>query len=178
MPKPYLFRFRSLGIAFERKANAPSYRKQTKMEAADRGFGVVSRACKVDAARRRLVSKTTLAPKHCIWAVRIFISRLIESGDWRWTQSRANFSPPKLPANREKYRDLRAFDRSHLEITRRWRALGRRGTEHWTPPVVVVRRFDTLTQGTRSLPKNRSLPESSFLSCQNRSKLLAQNYAS
>src|ERR1700722_13975750 len=25
---------------------------------------------------------------------------------WRWTQSRANFSPAKFPANREKYREL------------------------------------------------------------------------
>jgi len=29
--------------------------------------------------------------------------------EWRWTQSRANFSPPLFPANREKYRELRAL---------------------------------------------------------------------
>jgi len=29
--------------------------------------------------------------------------------DWRWTQSRANFSPAEFPANKEKYREICAF---------------------------------------------------------------------
>jgi hypothetical protein len=33
---------------FERKADAPSYRKETKMEGSDREFGVVSRVCEAD----------------------------------------------------------------------------------------------------------------------------------
>jgi hypothetical protein len=45
--KPYLFWW--LGLAFERKADAPSYCKQTKIEGSDRGFGVVAAACKAGA---------------------------------------------------------------------------------------------------------------------------------
>lgn len=29
--------------------------------------------------------------------------------EWRWTQSRANFSPPLFPAKREKCREFREF---------------------------------------------------------------------
>src|SRR5260370_32769934 len=52
VPKPHLFC--SLGLAFERKADAPIYCKQTKIEGSDRGFGVVLRACKAGGLRRVL----------------------------------------------------------------------------------------------------------------------------
>jgi hypothetical protein len=39
VPKPYLCR--SLGLAFERRRDAPNSRKQTKSEGSDRGFGGV-----------------------------------------------------------------------------------------------------------------------------------------
>jgi len=45
--KPYLFS--PLGLAFERKADAPSYCKETKMKEIAGGYGVVSRACKAGA---------------------------------------------------------------------------------------------------------------------------------
>jgi hypothetical protein len=35
---------------------------------------------------------------------------------WRWTQSRANFSPAKFPANREIYRESPTFGPSPSEI--------------------------------------------------------------
>ena len=44
------------------------------------------------------------------------IERNIKTG-WRWTQSRANFSPAKFPANREKYREFCVFSRNHSVIT-------------------------------------------------------------
>jgi hypothetical protein len=37
--------FLRLGLAFERKADAPKYWKYTKMEGSGRGFGVISEAC-------------------------------------------------------------------------------------------------------------------------------------
>jgi hypothetical protein len=45
--KPYLFW--RLGLAFERKADAPSYCKETIIEGSDGGFGVLSAACKAGA---------------------------------------------------------------------------------------------------------------------------------
>src|SRR5579863_5257149 len=45
--KPYLFWL--LGLAFERKADAPICCKQTKMEVSDRGFRDFSAACKAGA---------------------------------------------------------------------------------------------------------------------------------
>jgi hypothetical protein len=41
---PYVLRV--LGLAFERKADAPSYWKQTKVKGSGRRFGVISRACR------------------------------------------------------------------------------------------------------------------------------------
>ena len=40
---------------------------------------------------------------------------------WRWTQSPANFSPAKFPANREKYREFCAFSWNDQAITPRYR---------------------------------------------------------
>jgi hypothetical protein len=36
---------------------------------------------------------------------------------WRRTQSSANFSPARFPANREKYREYLTLGRSHSEIS-------------------------------------------------------------
>ena len=42
---------------------------------------------------------------------------------WRWTQSLANSSPSKFPANREKYRELSPFAPNPVEISVWQRAL-------------------------------------------------------
>jgi hypothetical protein len=50
--KPYLLWV--LGLAFERKADAPSYCKETKMKGSERRFGGISAACKAGALSAEL----------------------------------------------------------------------------------------------------------------------------
>jgi hypothetical protein len=57
--KPYLFW--PLGLAFERKADAPSYCKERIIEGSDGGFGAFSAACKAGALPAELHAHTAQA---------------------------------------------------------------------------------------------------------------------
>ena len=58
--------------------------------------------------------------------------------EWRRIESRANYSPPKFPANREKYREYRAFLSQPHEISTYQRAF-------W---LINLRFYDESEQGS------------------------------